>query len=170
MGLLTRLLSFARTDNYSEATLDPGGGALLIGEHFSAPGDDSHPLPNDYAVTVSVQRTGGQVAVGYVDLQNAQTAAPGDKRLYSRSTAGAQVAEVWLRNTGAVTVRNGSGSIALAPDGTVTINGVTITPAGVVTVPASLIVDGVEVANHVHAAGGLRDSGGGACSGSTEAL
>ena len=170
MGLITRLLSFARRDNHSESTVDPGGGAVLSGEHFSDPGDDSQPLAGDYAVTVSVQRSGGEVCTGYIDTRNAQTAGPGEKRLYSRSAGGSQVAEVWLRNEGTVRVTNGSGSLILSPDGTVNINGVTISPTGVVTVPQSLIVAGDEVASHVHAAGGLRDSGNGPCSGNTASL
>ena len=170
MGLMTRLLSFVRRDTHSEATVDPGGGAILTAEHFAGAGDDAQPLPNDYAITVSVQRSGGQVAVGYVDMSNAQTAMPGEKRLYSRSTAGGQVAEVWLRNEGTVRISNGSGTLTLMPNGTINLNGVTIDAAGNVIVPDSLVVRGDEVADHTHAAGGLRDSRGGACSGNTEAL
>ena len=161
MGLITRVLSFIRGESFSESRVDPGGGDAFRADHFSSCGDDAQPISGDYAATVSVQRTGGQVAVGYVDIGNARKARPGEKRSYARAAGGNQVSEIWLRNDGTVMITSNSD---------VNINGVTISSTGVVTVPESLIVKGDEVADHNHAAGDLLDSGGRPCSGNTADL
>ena len=167
MGLLTRLLSFSRRSEYSVGVVDSGGQNNFTAEHFSDPGDDSQPLPDDYVVTVGVQRSGGQVAAGYVDLKNLQTAGPGEKRIYARDSTGAAINQVWLQSSGDIRINNGSGLIVMSANGTVNINGVTISAAGVVTVPDSLRVAGDEVAQHIHPAGDLLDSGGRPCSGNS---
>lgn len=121
MGLISKLLSFSRTTKHdaqaSEATADPGGGALLTCEHFADPGDDSHPVPGDYPLLVEVPRTGGAVAVGYLDPKNAQKAAQGEKRIYARDANGDTVVEMWLKADGTAVVSNSLGSITLKPDG-----------------------------------------------------
>jgi len=121
VGRLAKLLSFVRTTKneaqVSEAKADPGGGAIVTAEHFSAPGDDSHPLPGDYVTLNSDSGTGRETAVGYVDPINAPKALPGDKRIYARDEDGAVVVEIWLKNTGEATVLNANGSIVLRPDG-----------------------------------------------------
>ena len=159
--MITRVLNFLRGDQFSETRVDPGGGAAFTADHFSSSGDDAHPLADDYAVTVPVQRTGGQSVVGYVDIQNARKSLPGEKRSYARGSNGGQVSEVWLRN---------DGTVMITSSGTVNINGVIIDPSGNVIVPNSLIVDGDEVAQHNHDAGDLLDSGNRPCSGNTAEL
>ena len=161
MGLITRVLSFVRGESFSETRVDPGGGDAITADHFSSLGDDAQPLAGDYAATIPVQRTGGQVAVGYVDIENARKAQPGEKRSYARGSSGGQVSEVWLRN---------DGTVMITSNGNVNINGVTIDPAGNMVVPTSLMVDGDEVANHNHEAGDLLDSGNRPCSGNTADL
>ena len=144
MGLITRLLAFVHAGQQSDSTVDPGAGATFSAPHFADPGDDSAPLPDDYAVTVDTQASGGQAAVGYVDTSNARKSQPGDKRIYARSASGGQVSEVWLKN---------DGSIAIVSNGSININGVTIDPSGAMVVPMSLMVNGIELATHVHSAG-----------------
>ncbi len=185
MGMISAVLSYARKirngANVSDVKHDPGGGALETGEHFQPANMDSAPLPGDYTVTTSVQRTGGEVAVGFIDPAQAQTANPGEFRAYSRSAGGTQVAQVYLMNDGTVemsnaivnitaladgtiTAGNGPGLFNMAPDGTVTINNVIITPDGAVSSPASMTAPaiaagtsltkaGVEVADQQHTHG-----------------
>jgi hypothetical protein len=154
-GLITRLLSFVRSSRLnnakvSESTIDPGGGANRTADHYSAPGDDAHPLPGDYVCVLRTQQQGRTAAVGYLDSVNAGVAAAGDKRIYSRSESGTPVTQVWLRNDGTVLIDNGTGSIAMAASGDVTINGVLISAAGEVTIPASLVLAGKQIAAHTH--------------------
>lgn len=171
-SIIGSVLSFASATRNGAQTrdvkMDPGGGANVTGQHFAPPGDDSHPLPDDYALGVPAQGRGRYSVVGYVDPVNAGTAAPGEKRIYSRNAAGAVVAVVYLQADGGVLVENdaaaltlnadgsasidnGSGGVALAASGDVTINGVIITAAGVLTVPSSITVGGKELADHTHA-------------------
>lgn len=49
---------------------------------------------------------------------------------------------------GSASITNASGSVVLAPGGTVTINGVAISPTGVVTLPGGAVLN-----DHTHAAG-----------------
>ena len=151
MGL-GKLLSFFRgTRNgskLSEVKLDPGGGPNVTAEHFSAPGEDAFPLPGDYVVSVSIQRSGGSAVVGYLDPKNDQKAASGEKRIYARDNSGASIVELWLKNTGEATLVNASGYITLKQSGEVEINGAKITTDGDV-----ITALGVSLDNHTHTQG-----------------
>ena len=67
-----------------------------------------------------------------------------------RNETGDQFA--WLKNDGSIAVENAAGHIRIAADGTVTINGATITPAGDV-----VSATGVSLSTHVH--GGVQSGG-----------
>lgn len=186
MGLMSKVLAYTRiADRFgaavSDVKHDPGGGANETGEHFQAANEDSVPLAGDYLVTVSVQRTGGEVAVGFIDPKQQQTAEPGEHRTYARDAAGAEVVQFHLRKDGSAVLSNSTGSITLFPDGriiaangggsidltaggTVDINGATIDASGNMTSPGtvsaqnivgstSVIAAGKELAGHIHPAG-----------------
>lgn len=145
MGLVGRVLSFLQTTRLgaqvSDTKLEWGDRAPVTAEHFGPPGDDSHPLPGDYVRADAVPQTGRTAVTGYIDPVNAPKAEAGERRIYSRNSAGAVVAEFHLKN---------DGSVALVSTGNVTINGVTITPAGDVVIPSSLVLNGKEIAEHTH--------------------
>ena len=69
MGRIAKLLSFVRVvrngANLSDVKVDPGGGANITAEHFATPGDDSHPMPNDYVALSADSGTGRESAIGY---------------------------------------------------------------------------------------------------------
>lgn len=162
MGRIAKLLSFVRvirnSVKLSDVKVDTGGNIPTTGEHFAPPGDDSFPLPTDYVFMGGNSRTGGESALGYVDPINDPVAQEGDKRIYARDPAtGLAVVEWWLKSDGSGVMSNASGSIALQASGNVVINGVTITPAGVITGVVSLEVNGVEVDQHTHAQGNDSD-------------
>ncbi len=121
MGRIAKLLSFLRTSRneakISDVKVDPGGGPIITAEHFTAAGDDSHPLPGDYVALNSDSGAGRESAVGYLDPLNEPKAQPGDKRIYARSEDGVVIVEIWLKNTGEATVLNENGSVTLRPDG-----------------------------------------------------
>lgn len=172
MGLVAKLLSFTRlTRNSAEVSdvkVDRGGGDTRTLEHFSAPGDDSHPLPGDYVAALSQAGTGREAAVGYLDPLNNPKAGPGEKRIKARdASTGLDVVDVWLKSDGTAITENANGSSTLAPDGSITgtnnngsfslqsggafvVNGVTISPNGDVDIPSSLTVNSKEIADHGH--------------------
>lgn len=150
MGMISKLLSFTRKEVGSVATVDPGGGFNRSADHFSAPGDDSYPLPGDFPALVETPRTGGVAAVGYLDPKSDQKAEPGEKRIYARDSDGVAVVELWLKADHSAVLSNALGLIELKADGSVNINGVTIDAAGNVDVPASIKVGGKEINLHVH--------------------
>ena len=121
MGRIGRVLSFVRSvingAEASEAKVTFGASYNVTAEHFSAPGDDGHPLAGDYLIMLTNGREGGVSAVGYIDPLNAGKAAPGEKRMYGRSAAGAPVCEVWCKADGSVVLSNDNGNVTLAPDG-----------------------------------------------------
>lgn len=122
MGLISKVLSYTRiADRFgakvSDVKHDPGGGANETGEHFQAANQDAVPLPGDYLLTVSVQRTGGEVAVGFIDPKQEQTADPGEFRVYARDGDGAQIVQLHLKKDGTAVINNENGSITLKPDG-----------------------------------------------------
>lgn len=121
MGGIARLLSFVRRErngaSVSDVASDPGGGPNVTAEHFATPGDDSHPLPDDFVLLVPIQQTGRTAAAGYLDPNSSQSAQPGERRMYARDSSGNVVATVWIKNTGEVLVENDNGSVKLRPDG-----------------------------------------------------
>jgi hypothetical protein len=121
VGLIGRILSFVRAQRHgaqiSDVKTDPGGGPNVTAEHFAPAGDDAHPLPGDYVYGAPSPQRGRYAAVGYVDPANQSKAQPGEKRIYSRSSSGAQKAETWLKADGTVVSENDMGSTTLAPDG-----------------------------------------------------
>src|SRR5688500_13212181 len=100
-----------------------GGGDALTAPHFANAGDDSPPLPGDYAVLVDASGAGAMNAVGYADVRNVGEAEPGEKRIYARDADGAPAVSLWLKGDGTLVITNGSGTFEMAEDGVVTING-----------------------------------------------
>lgn len=169
MGIRARigkLLSFTRVvrdgGNVSDVKVDPGGGANITGEHFADPGDDSHPLPQDYPISVPLEREGVFPVVGYTDPSNTPKALPGEKRIYGRDENGTVIGEVWIKNDGTVLASNDAGSIEISPTGqiksenskgSVTIKedgdiesvnaggSIKLTPAGVMTTEAATSIN-----------------------------
>lgn len=126
MGLISKVLSYTRiADRFgakvSDVKHDPGGGANETGEHFQAANQDAVPLPGDYLLTVSVQRTGGEVVVGFIDPKQEQTAEPGEYRAYARDANGAQVVQVHLKKDGTAVLNNANGAYTLNPDGSAVV-------------------------------------------------
>lgn len=180
MGRLARVISFARTavsgKKVTDVKSDLGGGDVLNGQHFAPVGDDSMPLPDDYVALIPLARQRGAAAVGYLDPKANQTAGTGEKRIYSRNGAGAQVAQVWLKSDGTIAINNSAGMITMAPGGTINLNGVEIDPSGNITGPGdatfssgtvtadtvealtSLIAALLEIVGHTH--GGVTPGGG----------
>lgn len=149
MGLIARVLSFKRLVvngvRRSDVKVDPGGGANITGNHFADAGDDSHPLPTDYAFLAKNKQSGGHSPVGYADPINNPKAAAGEKRIYGRNAGGAAVNEVWLKADGSVIISNALGAIELKADGSVHINGAIINPLGAIQTALGRDLD-----THVH--------------------
>lgn len=57
---------------------------------------------------------------------------------------------VWLKNDGTIEQANSNGTIKILPNGTVDINGVTITPAGLVTSPDDVVASSISLKTHTH--------------------
>lgn len=154
MGRIAKVLAFIRgAGGRSDTKCDPGGGAIRQAPHAQQPGDDAHPLPGDYAVLVEVPQTGGFAAVGYVDPQNAQTAGPGERRVYARTANGEQIVELWFKSDGSARLSNASGYLELEAGGDVVGNGARMTTDGDVVTS-----DGVSLRWHTHAQGNDSDS------------
>lgn len=148
MGRIARLLGFSRKSRYSEARADPGGLDTRQATHFSAAGDDSHPLAGDYVAFVDTDQSGVSIAVGYHDPKNAQTAAAGERRIYARDSSGSQICEIWVKNTGEVKLSNSAGYVQLQAAGSVFINGVEFTTSGQIITP-----EGITLNTHIHSQG-----------------
>ncbi len=136
MGRIAEVLSSRRTSDEGghglDVVCDPGGGANITAPHFACPGDDSAPLPGDYAALEDSSGTGAEQCTGYADVRNAGVALPGEKRIYARDTGGDVVAVIYLK-------RNGD----------VVINGAVISPAGEVTAKTGTPTS-VTLTGHIH--------------------
>lgn len=110
-------------------TVDLGGGDLAEVDWY---GGDAPPLVGDTVILAATTRSGELVAIGAVDGQVTESL-PGERRTYARAADGTVVSTVTQRLDGSVELSNAAGSILLAADGSVTINGVIIDAAGNVT-------------------------------------
>ena len=160
MGRLATVLALVRTirngANAVDITANIGGNFNVTELHLSAPGDDSLPLPGDYAALMEVVGSGQGLSVGYADPLNVGTSEPGEKRIYARDSAGAVKSFIHLKNDGSVTILNANGALLLTASGDVNINGVIIDPSGNITTTgaieaASVEANGLELAGHTHA-------------------
>lgn len=167
MGRIARILSFLRIEKndakQTDVKLDPGAGANITAQNFAPAGDDSQPLPDDYAITSSTTQTGGAAVVGFVDPTSEPVAGPGEVRRYARDADGVTVAQQWIKADGTVLTSNENGSIELLPDGSIVVT----TPAGANTFGADGSVEfsngaqldatgdyisatGISLSNHTH--------------------
>jgi hypothetical protein len=131
------------------------GGMQISGERYSSAGDDSAPLGLDYAVAVEVRRNGSSVVVGFADVVNEPTAAAGERRMYSRNSAGTPMAVIWLKADGSIDCRNANGYFKLESSGNFVVNGATIDTTGKITSPVgvvspSAVIGGKEINLHIH--------------------
>jgi hypothetical protein len=101
----------------NEIKIDLSDGDVILSPVFAPAGDDSPPLDNDYALTVSVPTENHEAVIGYLDTDNQNQAGRGEKRLYARDSGGTIVATVWIYNDGRVRIENNNGSIELAANG-----------------------------------------------------
>lgn len=120
MSKVAEVQQFEHTDEGPQVTVDHGGGANKTAEHFGPAGDDSQPLPGDFASIGTDRGSGRELVHGYSDSKNPSKAGPGEKRTYARALDGNVVGEVWLRNDGSLEATGKGGSITIAPDGTMT--------------------------------------------------
>lgn len=148
MGRIAKFIELIRSTALSYSKGDIGGGDVLRAENFSAAGDDSVPLPGDYAMFVETPESGNYACVGYIDLKNTKASAAGEKRIYARSGDGAQIVQLHLKNTGEASLLNDSGYVTLESGGDVLINGVRITSTGQIITP-----EGVTLNTHKHSQG-----------------
>jgi hypothetical protein len=156
MGRIVIIKNFARAlreggERVSDVIVDPGGGANITVQHYADPGDDSHPVMSDRGVIVGTPGKGRARIVGYADLINTPKALVGDKRIYSRDSNGASIAEIWLKNDGSIVVSNTNGNFELKNDGSIDIN-------GDVVITGNLSVAGKDFITHTHPQ--ANDSGG----------
>ena len=121
MGRIARVLDYIKTTingaNTSRTVVDLSAGANITADQFSSAGDDSAPVNSDYAITVSIQRTGGAVVVGYLDPKNPKVSNKGERRLLGRSQEGDKVSEIYLKNDGTITLFNDSAQTTISPNG-----------------------------------------------------
>ena len=169
-GLVARvglLLNFERKAGVSRAIVDAGGANYLSCEYYQSSGEDTYPVPGDYVLLVPALQNGQHIAIGIVDTDNAQNAAIGESRTYSRNASGQEQASVWLKNNGdieltngtasgtlaangAILFTNGAGSFGLDSGGNFIVNGVTIDTGGNISGAATMEAGGVEFTVHIH--------------------
>ena len=121
-GKAAKVERFQRDGADETVQIDTGGKATQEAEHFAPTGDDSPPLPGDYAATVPGSGKGGLQVTGYSDPDNTRVAAAGEKRIYSRDSDGNVIGWIWIKGDGAIEGGNDNATVTISPDGTVTID------------------------------------------------
>lgn len=122
MSKIAEVLAFERDGTVETVKVDPGGGANETADHCTPPGDDSPPLPGDFAELKESTGKGRDAAVGYTDPKNTREASPGEKRWYARDAGGNVVCSGWLKGDGTIVLSNANLTITGAPDGTASIS------------------------------------------------
>lgn len=103
--------------------VDVNGDAEVL-ELYQAPGEDSLPMPGDSALEQEAPGTGIKAVVGFNDPVNVGTAAPGERRGYSRQADGTPAAEYHLKANGDVVIRTfvATGKIFIQSGGPVIVD------------------------------------------------
>jgi len=146
-----------------EVTVDAGGGELLTLEHVADAGDDSLPLPDDFAGAADSTGQGALRSAGYANTKTKGKALPGEKRIYARDPAdGSVVCEIWLKGPGkiAISALKDGADIELSTavsGGKVIINGVVIDKDGSIKAPGEVTAmtggASVSLSTHLHPTG-----------------
>lgn len=93
-----------------------GGGANTTADHYGPSGDDSPPLPGDFAHSSAGPGSGQEQITGYHDPKNAGQAIPGEKRLYARNEDGEIVGTIWMKRDGTIRIETDAPVIVDSPD------------------------------------------------------
>lgn len=162
MGRVAIVLSFERGTEKDgtprvDVKCDPGGGANITAEHFTAAGEDAPPLPGDAVSLGESNGSGLEVATGYQDPKNAGKAEPGEHRVYARNPDGTVMCEIHLKGAGAIELSNDKGHFKLGADGVADINGAKIDTQGNITTPGDVtamsLAAPVKLSTHLHPTG-----------------
>jgi hypothetical protein len=121
VGRVAKVISTERdADGALNVRVDPGGGAGTSVPHFGDVGDDSVPLPGDYAAIEDSAGAGAEQVTGYHDPRNAGVGLPGEVKKNARNDDGEIVGYVWLQKTGDIEIRALNGArIRFVTDGPV---------------------------------------------------
>lgn len=109
MARLGKVVEYLRESNTSatvRVALDASD--EITATHYSAPGDDSAPLPGDWAVVIQDEKE--WLCPGFVDAVEG-SAQGGERRLYSRKSDGALAVVVYLKSDGTI---EAGGALAVA--------------------------------------------------------
>ena len=128
---------------YLESQISLGGSQRKTVSIMLPPGEDSQPLPKDYAAIIETGKSGQSVALGFIDSKNPIMAAPGEKIFYARNGSGSVVCSIKLKSDGTIILNSEE----------ITLNGARITQDGDV-----ITADGISLRNHIHNQG--NDGGG----------
>lgn len=96
--------------------LSRGGGANATADHYGPSGDDSPPLPGDFAHSSAGPGSGQEQITGYHDPRNPGVALPGEKRLYVRDEDGEIVGTIWMKRDGTIRIETDGPVIVDSPD------------------------------------------------------
>lgn len=125
--------------------LSRGGNLNTTADHFGPSGDDSPPLPGDYASIVEGPGSGQGQVTGYHDTRNEGQAIPGEKRLYARDEDGGIVGTIWLKRDGTIRIETSASVVIDSPDVRLGDGFAPIATAGdLVAVSIPLMVDGTQ--------------------------
>lgn len=144
MGIIGFIKSWLPGNRTAQVELR--GAETATVDNWPTPGDDSQPQEGDPVLLISLSDKGRRVIVAAADLNNEPKAKPGEKRIYSRKQNHDVAIELWLKADGGAVLTNETGSFRMLPNGSVDINGVTISPDGMITIPGGVVLN-----THLHA-------------------
>jgi len=122
MGRLAKVLEYFE-EEFDGATIgrvkcDLGGERPVTADHYSALGEEEHPLPGDFAFLVEDDGTGRWVAIRFFDPKWTRRAQPGEIVRYSRDASGAPKAIWHLKADGTIDLNSGKAKVS--PSGELT--------------------------------------------------
>lgn len=112
MGSIGKLIT-TKIENYVIGIVQKRLGQNIEGAFYSASGDDSPPLSSDKTFIAQIDGKGKYIFLG--TLMKSEGAGKGEKKLFSRDSAGSLKAYIYLKNDGILEL-NGNADYAVSWD------------------------------------------------------
>lgn len=139
------MVQIGKVTNINPIKANLGGGNVVTLLITADSNLDTYLVVGDTVIVSSLKNSNKYVLLGLLKAEASESV-----KLYSRTLSGSVACNVNLKADGSIKIENDLGSIALASNGTITINNVTIDPNGNIETSGTVTSKQVTLNTHIH--------------------